>query len=1082
MKSVVLTSLLSCLFLLTIGQPDWENEQVIGINKEDPHSNYVPYNTVSQAINDIKENSPNYFTLNGIWKFNWVKHPNLKPDDFFQNDFDTKSWDEITVPSCWELKGYGTPIYTNFTYPFEVNPPYVMGNPPSTYTQIEEPNPVGSYKRNFMLPETWDGNDIILHFEGVKSAFYIWVNGEKVGYSQGSCTPAEFNITDFVQAGENSISVEVYRWSDGSYLEDQDYWRLSGIYRDVYLYSVPKIHIWDYFLTSTFNDDLSVANLNIDLELKNSGAKGSQTCDVYLTRFGQMPDENSVITTIPIKQVSTKTGLKISETVKIENPELWSAEIPNLYQVVFVLKDSEGNTQEVISTQYGFRKIEIKDQQLWVNNKSIKIKGVNRHEHDPETGRSVTLETMIRDVELFKQFNINTVRTSHYANDPDFLKLCDIYGVYVIDEANVESHGMGYGEESLAKDSRWQKAHVDRVVRMVERDKNVPSVIMWSHGNEAGGGVNFTACTQAVKEIDTSRPVHYEGYSECADVESTMYPDLARVDEEANSDDQKPFFICEYAHAMGNAVGNLQEYWDLINNSDRLIGACIWDWVDQGLAKEIPGKEGEYFYAYGGDYGDQPNMSNFCINGLTTPDRQITPKMEEVKKVYQNVFFEAVDLAAGKINISNANLFINLNQYELSWELMRNGRQVQNGAFGSIDIAPGASKEITVPYSANSSDGEYFINLYFTLKKDEIWADVGHIVASSQMQLPDSLFIAEKVNVEDISPLKMEENDEDVTISGINFKMTFGKSAGTLTSLQYNGNTIFQSEKEIVRGGMGFGPPPGAVQGGSETTPKVNYEAIGGPVPNFYRAPIDNDPKGGGRGPMGDAPTVQADLANLVTEVISFNVQPINNRAVEIKTAVQSSDATSDYSVTTKSTYTVYGDGSIDVQTTFIPSNPDVSLPKMGLMAELCPGYEYVEYYGAGPFENYIDRKSAAFIGNYKTTVDDMFVSYIKPQDCGNRSEVRWFSVYNHSGYGLKVTSTDFMNFSALHYTANDLASAAHPHELTKRGNTILTIDTAVRGLGNGSCGPGTIDRYVIYPGETTFNYSISPYVQGFVK
>ncbi|MBN2614004.1 MAG: DUF4981 domain-containing protein [Bacteroidales bacterium] len=1076
MKSLILTSFFSCLFLMTFGQHDWENEQIIGINKEDPHSQYVPYATVKQAVEDVEENSPYYLTLNGTWKFNWVKHPNLRPVDFYKNDFEMKAWEEIEIPSCWELKGYGTPIYTNVAYPFEVNPPYVMGDPPPTYTQNEEPNPVGSYKRDFTIPETWEGNDIIVHFEGVKSAFYIWVNGEKVGYSQGSCTPAEFDITGFVAPGQNNISVEVYRWSDGSYLEDQDYWRLSGIYRDVYLYTVPKVHIRDYSLTSAFGDDLTEANLTIDLELKNSGGSGSQTCKVYLTPYGRMPDENSVIAAIQISHVSTRNGSEISHTVTVDQPELWSAEIPNLYQVIFELTNAEGKTTEVISTHYGFRKIEIKDQQLWVNNKSVKLKGVNRHEHDPFTGRTVTLETMIRDVELFKQFNINTVRTSHYANHPDFLKLCDIYGVYVVDEANIESHGMGYGDYSLAKVESWQKAHVDRVVRMVERDKNLPSVIMWSHGNEAGGGINFTACTEAVKEIDPGRPIHYQLFNECADVESTMYPALGSVDEEAHSGEQKPFFICEYAHAMGNAVGNLQEYWDIIYNNDRLIGACIWDWVDQGLAKEIPGKENEYFYAYGGDFGDQPNSGNFCINGLTTPDRQITPKMEEVKKVYQNVFFEAVDLHAGRVLIKNSNLFINLNQYDLRWELMCNGKQVQNGILGSVDIAPGGSEEIVVPYSVNSSNGEYFINLYFMLKKDEIWADAGHVIASSQMQLPYGNFITEKANIEEMPPLNMEEGYEGVTISGINFKLVFGKSAGTLTYLQYYGNTILQSEKEIaLQGGMGFRPPRKSGPEGTEAVPRVNCETIGGPLPNFYRAPIDNDISGR-IGRMGSS--AQVDLANLESEVISFSVQNNDDKTVEIYAEVRSSDPSSDYSATTKSTYTVYGNGSIDVQTTFLPGNPDVSLPKMGLIAELCPGFEYVEYYGCGPFENYIDRKSAAFIGWYDTKVDDMFVPYIKPQDCGNRSDVRWFSISNHAGFGITISSPDLMNFSALHFSPKDLSGAAHPYELTKRETTFITIDAAVRGLGNGSCGPGTIDKYIVYPGETAFSYSIAPYVQ----
>ncbi|HKK43118.1 MAG TPA: glycoside hydrolase family 2 TIM barrel-domain containing protein, partial [Bacteroidales bacterium] len=438
------------LFLIPLSaQPDWENEQVIGINKEDPHSHYVPYTNVSQAIADIPVNSPSYLSLNGTWKFNWVKHPNLRPVDFYKNDFDIHAWDNIEVPSCWELKGYGTPIYTNITYPFEKNPPKILGNPPVYYTQYMEPDPVGSYKRSFNIPEGWSGDEIIIHFDGVKSAFYIWVNGQKVGYSQGSMTPAEFDITKYVKGGTNDVAVEVYRWSDGSYLEDQDKFRLSGIYRDVYLYAVPKLHLWDFSLKSTFNDDLTKANLNMDLKFRNDGGKGPLTCSVFLTKYGNLPDMTNPLLEIPVKQVSTKKGLTLSESAEVDNPDLWSAEIPNLYQVVFVVKDGTGRVQEVLSTPFGFRKIEIKDQQLWINNKSVKIKGVNRHEHDPFTGRTVSYEVMKRDVELFKQFNINTVRTSHYPNHPDFYKLCDIYGIYVIDEANIESHGMGYGKESL---------------------------------------------------------------------------------------------------------------------------------------------------------------------------------------------------------------------------------------------------------------------------------------------------------------------------------------------------------------------------------------------------------------------------------------------------------------------------------------------------------------------------------------------------------------------------------------------------------------------------------------------------------
>ncbi len=677
--------LISVLFICLLltgylnAQEDWQNEQVIGINKEAAHNHCVPYKTIKQAINDIRLYSPLVLDLNGTWKFNWVKHPDLRPQDFYKPEFDVHYWDNIEVPSNWQLKGYGVPIYSAGTYPFKKDPPKVMGLPPISYVSYKMPNPVGSYRRNFTIPSDWDGREVILHFAGVKSAFYVWVNGQKVGYSEDSMTPAEFDITKYLKQGDNVLAVEVYRWSDGSYLETQDFWRFSGIYRDVYLYAVPKTHLWDFGLKSDFNDDFSEATLKINMKFRNFGGSDVSSCDVYLTDFGVVPSESSKLLSIPVNKISLKTGLELNEKVNVKNPRLWSAEIPNLYQVVFVLKNSAGETAEVLSTLYGFRKIEIKDQQLWVNGKSVLLKGVNRHEHDPFDGRHVSYESMLCDVELFKQFNINTVRTCHYPNHPDFYKLCDIYGIYVVDEANLESHGMGFREESLARVVSWQKAHVARVVSMVERDKNHPSVIIWSLGNEAGSGINFEACSSAVKSLDITRPVHYSIQNQVADIESTMYPSVERLDETGAKDNPKPFFVCEYAHAMGNAVGNLKEYWEVIEKHRRLIGGCIWDWVDQGLAKPVPGKEDEYFYAYGGDYGDRPTDWNFCINGLTTPDRQITPKMIEVKKVYQYIGFNPVEITNGEIRIKNKYQFINLDRFNLSFEVECDGKIIQKG-------------------------------------------------------------------------------------------------------------------------------------------------------------------------------------------------------------------------------------------------------------------------------------------------------------------------------------------------------------------------------------------------------------------
>jgi beta-galactosidase len=517
----------SLLFLsinsLFAQQHDWENEQVIGINKEQSHSVYIPYATMEQALADYASESPFYQCLNGTWKFNWVKSPDMRPVDFYKPDFNVNYWDNIEVPSNWQVKGYGKPIYTNITYPFVKNPPYVMGTAYSGWTNSELPNPVGSYRRNFVVPDNWDGQEVYLHFAGVQSAMYVWVNGKKVGYSQGSMTPAEFNITTYILKGNNTLAVEVYQWSDGSYLEDQDFWRLSGIFRDVYLYATPKFHISDFFVQSDLNEDFTSATLKTNLSFANNGYKGDITVEGYLLKDGQTYKGEK---TVFVKQLATSVVAKktseLSIDTKVDRPDLWSAEIPNLYQAVFVLKNASGKTIEVIATPFGFRKIEIKNSQLWVNGKSVKLKGVNRHDLDPVNGRYITYESMLQDIKLFKQFNINTVRTCHYPNHPDFYKLCDRYGIYMVSEANLESHGMGYDEGSLGHDVRWEKAHVDRVVSMVEAFKNHPAVIIWSLGNEAGKGVNFFACRKAALELDPTRPIHYQGYNEAADIESTM--------------------------------------------------------------------------------------------------------------------------------------------------------------------------------------------------------------------------------------------------------------------------------------------------------------------------------------------------------------------------------------------------------------------------------------------------------------------------------------------------------------------------------------------------------------------------------
>lgn len=1055
------------LGLLIAQQPDWENERVIGINKEAGHATYIPYATIPQALADYANESPFYQCLNGPWKFNWVKSPDLRPVDFYKPDFDVSYWDDIEVPSNWQMKGYGKPIYISSKYPFAKNPPYIMGNVPAGWTKSKLPNPVGSYRRDFDLPEYWNGQEIYLHFAGVQSAMYLWVNGKKVGYSQGSMTPAEFDITPFLVKGKNMLAVEVYRWSDGSYMEDQDFWRLSGIFRDVFLFAVPQMHIRNFFVQADLNEDFSSAKMKTSLVFENKGYKGAVSVEGYLLHDGEANSGEKPVFVTQVKAFdAAKKTFETNIEVAVDHPALWSAEIPNLYQVVFVLKNASGETMEVMATPFGFRKIEIKNSQLWVNGKSVKLKGVNRHEFDPENGRYVTYESMRRDVELFKQFNINTVRTSHYPNHPDFYKLCDRYGIYIVDEANLETHGMGFGKESLGHDVRWQKAHVDRVMSMVQRDKNHPAVIIWSLGNEAGSGVNFEACKNEIRKVDMVRPVHYERYNEIADIESCMYPKVEWLEETGAKDNPKPFFMCEYAHAMGNAVGNLQEYWDVIESHKRLIGGCIWDWVDQGLQKEVPGKPGEYFFAYGGDYGDRPTGWNFCVNGLTTPDRSVTPKMEEVKKVYQYIAISPADILNGKVSIKNKYQFINLETFDLEWELSCNGTVIEAGMIDPLALAPGSSKEIAVPFvkPQMKAGAEYFLKVTFKLHADELWAKRGHVVAWEQMAVPFAVPEVKPVHPESLASLVYHEEGDWINVSGKAFNLKFNKKVGTITDLNYFETPVLKTKPEAI---YGIKPETNMISWDT-----ISNSSVAGPMLNIFRAPLDNDYQfGGGPGPKWR----NAQLWNMRPEVKNITVEK-DGDALKIQEDIESK-APKGYAVRQHTVWKINGNGFIDVTTDFDPDKLNYSLAKLGFLMEMPEGFENVNFYGTGPHENYRDRLHSAAIGRYETTVDDMFVPYLRTQDCGNRSNVRWFTVSNHNGVGMMVVADSLMSFSALHYTPLDLEKANHPYELTRRKQTILTVDLQHLGLGGGSCGPGPMKQYLLNTEKASFGFSIRPYI-----
>ncbi len=1022
---------------------DWENEQVFGINKEAVHVSYTPYPNISQALRDIPSESPYYLTLDGNWKFNWVKQPSERPVDFYKADFDDHQWKDILVPSTLESEGYGTPIYTNIIYPFATDPPKIMTAVDASWTKYKEPNPVGSYRRHFDIPLDWKGKEVFINFDGVISAFYIWVNGQKVGYSENSMGPAEFNITKYVQPGKNVIAVEVYKYSDGSYLEDQDMFRFSGIFRSVSIYARPKVHLRDYSLQSDFSDDFTSALFRINAFLKNCDRKTSAIHSLDVSLYhpdGKLLGDKAFFSKV-LPVIKSNGEIILSLEGVVDRPDLWSAETPKLYRVVFTLKDRNGKVLEVLTSTYGFKKVETKNSQLYVNGKPVLLKGVNRHEVHPKYGKTIPKETMIRDIELMKKYNINTVRTCHYPNDPVWYQLCNEYGLYVIDEANVETHGIG---DQLSKDPKWKAAFVDRHVSLVQRDKNHPSVLIWSLGNESWGGDNFVAGKAAIRAIDPSRPIHYEGYNEIADIESSMYPSVNTLIEYANQTSNKPFFMCEYAHAMGNAVGNLREYWDVIESHKRLIGGCIWEWVDQGVNKLIPGtKTGETFFAYGGDFGDLPNDGSFSIKGLVTSDRKVKPELEEVKKIYQYVKFKSDDLLNGKVRITNNYSFINLNQFQLNWSLLEDGKIIQSGVLALADVKPDESVAVTIPFKKPvlSPGAEYWLNLSFTLREDALWAKKGHVVAYEQMNIPFPVAANSTIDVNDIAAIEVEDDKEKIEIHGKTFDVSFDKNSGTISLLQYGTQKIIDG----IGNGLVF---------------------------NLYRARLDND-RTKERGPAIE--WMEAGYDSLQYTLKDLKIERINDQSISI-TTVTDAVTKSGFNTSITLKYTVYGNGSIDVETMFVPGKNDLDIPRLGLRMALIEGLENVEWYGRGPHENYSDRKESATFGRYRKTVSEMLEPYERPQGMANREDLRWVRITNADNKGVIVVANSKLSFTTLHYTDQDLWAAKHLYQLSPRKETILSLDYAQLGVGNASCGPAPLPQFYIPAKPASISFSIRPY------
>jgi beta-galactosidase len=942
-----------------------------------------------------------------------------------------------------EMHGYGTPIYTNITYPFKYDPPRVMGAVPADWTLHREPNPVGSYRHYFEVPANWNGKEVFIHFKGVQSAFYCWVNGQRVGYSENSMSPAEFNITRYIKPGKNVLAVEVFKFSDGSYLEDQDMFRFSGIHRGVYLYASSPLHIRDFFLNSELSADYKTAALNIKTAIKNQASAKSAVgkLEVFLYNAAGELLNNKPIAAKDVAAIRAGGEMALTIQAPVPSLQLWSAEAPVLYTVVLVLKDNKDNTLQVLSSKFGFRKVEIKNRQLYINGVPVLLKGVNRHEVHPKYGKTIPVETMIRDIQLMKQYNINTVRTCHYPNDPEWYRLCDQYGLYVIDEANLETHGAG---DQLSKDPKWKTAYIDRQERLVQRDKNHASVIIWSMGNESWGGENFTAAKTAILAIDQSRPIHYEGYNDIADIESTMYPSVSTLKSEGEKPSAKPFFMCEYAHAMGNAIGNLKEYWEVIESHQRLIGGCIWEWVDQGVNKPVPGNTtGETYYGYGGDFGDVPNDGTFSIKGLVTSDRTIKPEIEEVKKVYQYIKIKPVNVLTGSIEIVNKYNFINLDQFDFTWSLSANGKIIQSGMLAPLQLAPGQTARVTIPFSQPVAlpGAEYWLRLDARLKQDAAWAPQGYSVAFEQIALPVAAPAKLAIAVNELADLTINQTNGALTVYGKAFEAAFDKTTGTLSLLKYNNKTIIEG-------------------------------AGNGPLFNLYRATMDND-RTQERGPYLE--WEKAGYDSLQYKLRAFTINEINKKYLTL-TTVTDAVTTSGFTTATTIQYVVYGNGYIKVHASFEPGSGTLNIPRLGLKMILQDGHENVQWYGRGPHENYADRKESAPVGQYRRTVTDMLEPYERPQGMANREDLRWVTVCDEDNDGIMIVAKDRLSFTALHYTDQDLHKAAHLYQLRPRKATVFCLDYAQQGIGNASCGPDQLPQYKIPFKPAAISFTIQPY------
>ncbi|MEM6805667.1 MAG: glycoside hydrolase family 2 TIM barrel-domain containing protein, partial [Bacteroidota bacterium] len=980
-------------------EPEWQNPEIFSINKIPAHADLTPFPNEAAALSFQKSSSPWFHSLNGNWKFQFLEKPADTPGDFYASNYDDSNWDEIEVPSNWQIKGYGQPIYTNIKHPFPATPPKVP----------TDKNETGLYRKTFEVPADWGDKQIFLHFAGVQSACYVYLNGEQLGFSQGSMTPAEFDITDRVKAGENQLSVQVIRWSDASYLEDQDFWRLSGIYRDVFIYATPKLHIRDFKVETDLDPTYTQGAFKLDAYIHNYGLKKAKGTQLQVALYDA--DNKTIFSAIlpAAKKINPGQDSKFEFGWAVADAHLWSAEIPYLYTMTLQLMDKKFEVIEAISHKVGFRKAEIKDGQLLVNGKAILLKGVNRHEVDPEKGRAITEEGMIEDIKLMKQNNINAVRTSHYPNQTRWYELCDEYGLYLIDEANIESHELRDLMKSPANDPIWEAAFIDRGISMLHRDKNYASIIIWSLGNETGIGPNHYAMRDAMLALDKTRPIHYEdrerkGYSYTSknyfDFQSQMYAGVEHMIELTEADPTRPVILCEYSHAMGNSNGNFYKYWETIEGPKypRIQGGFIWDWADQGILKKTA--DGTPFFAYGGDYNDTPNDANFCFNGLVSSDRTPHPALAEVKKVQQFVSVKWADESKQAIVVKNKYDFQNLNFLNLEWRAMKNGEEVKKGSIPVLDIAPGMEKTFTIDHGFRANPkfilADEYLDVRFVLGEEEKWADRGHELAWEQLMINEG-------SIPEGEPqsgtLSIREWEDQFQIFNEDFSLTVDRATGLISSWQKGEKTV----------------------------------KLSGPHPNLWRALVDND-EGGGKWSFASR-WKEYGLNKLSWALESIEQSGVKNDTsnipaeIEMKVKGKLKGAKAD--IPLEINYTILSSGELIVKMLLnIPEDAPV-LPRVGSYWKLPTDMAQMSWYGRGPHESYWDRKHGAPLGIYTGSVRDQYFEYGRPQENGNKTDVRWAQIGPNNESGLKAYYLlDHLNISAHHYSLQNLEEAKHPYDL----------------------------------------------------